>query len=181
MPAEDRPARARRIRSRQLDALTRPVERLLAGALVLIVAGTYVAVRYAHDLLPGDTDPRGHMLQIAAGVIVVLGAYFTAIGLTFNRAQRRIELLGKTVEQLANKDEATRISAVWVLEAIAYDAPLNHGEALMTGSLHRAIWWALATAKPPVSDELGDARLEVQRTLRWLDPKHFPDPDAQAD
>jgi hypothetical protein len=161
-----------RRRNPGLEALTRPPVPLALIGLVTFVVITILSVRYAGDLFPDDREARGHVLQIAAGVLVTLGVYFTALGLTFNRWQKRVELLGEAIDRLVANNEAVRIGAVWTLEHLAYDSPRSRGQAFRTLSVHRAISAALEAAGPG-SEAFTRAREEVQQTLAYLDPQHF--------
>jgi hypothetical protein len=153
-------------------ATLRPPDPALLAVLLTLLVITGVAVHFAHDLLPSDHEAPVHILQLAAAILVGQGLYFTALTLTFNRAQKRIELLGEAIDRLDAKDEAVRIGAVWTFEHIAYDAPRSGGQRARTLSVHRAISAALEATEPR-TDAFTRARDAVLDTLAYLDPRHF--------
>src|SRR5947209_14320651 len=96
-------------RSRWIGEAADPV---VAGSLLLLAAAAAVCVALANHIFHGDPEARSHVIQIAGGVVVLLGAYFTAQQLVVQRAQRRGEMLSKLLDQLASKDPATQIGAI---------------------------------------------------------------------
>lgn len=91
---------------------------LVLAALVVVTA---FAVTFPQDVFPGDKDARGHVIQVAAGFLVILGAYFTAVNIREARAQQAFDRLCRVIEQLGSGNEAVRIGAIRLLESIALE------------------------------------------------------------
>jgi len=49
--------------------------------LLLLIGIAAYGVINADSVFPGDKDARAHVIQAAAGFLVILGAYFTAVNL----------------------------------------------------------------------------------------------------
>jgi len=94
-----------------------------ATALLVFVAATLVAVAFPGLVFPRDHSARTHVLQVAAGILVVVGAYFSAVTLREARAHRHAERLIRIVEQLGNGSTAVRVAAVRLLQSIAFEEP----------------------------------------------------------
>jgi hypothetical protein len=141
--------------------------------LTALVAVTTLAVIFPEDVFSGDRDARGHVLQVAAGLLVILGAYFTAVNIREARAQQAFDRLCKVIEQLGSSSEAVRVGAVKLLESIALeklDLPSgNSGEVML--ARHGAIREALACVAQE-STELSSSAL-ARQVLRDLDARRF--------
>jgi hypothetical protein len=90
---------------------------LLTG--LVVVAG--LAVAFPGEVFPEDEDARSHVIQLAAGMLVILGAWFTAVNIREVRAHQAFERLQKVIEQLGDGDEAVRIGAIRLLQSIALE------------------------------------------------------------
>ncbi len=89
--------------------------------LTALVAVATFGVLFPEDVFPGDDDARAHVIQVAAGLLVILGAYFTAVNIREVRAQQAFDRLCKVIEQLGNGSEAVRLGSIRLLESIALE------------------------------------------------------------
>jgi len=89
--------------------------------LAALVAASVLGIAFPHAIFPGDRDARGHVIQAAAGCLVILGAYFTAVNIREARAHQAAERLGRTIDQLGSGDEAVRVAAVKLLQSMALE------------------------------------------------------------
>jgi len=104
--------------------------------LSALVAVTVAGVALPHVVFPRDRDARSHVIQVAGGLLVVLGAYFTAVNIREVRAQQAFERLCKVIEQLGDPSEHVRIGSVRLRESIALeDLDLTSGSM---GDVRRA-------------------------------------------
>lgn len=158
---------------------------LLAGAadplilLVLVGLGLLAALgtAFAGQVFPDDHDARGHVIQIAAGVLVLLGAYFTAVTVREARAQQAFERLQKTIDQLGSNSEAVRIGAIRPLEGIAWeklDLPNSSSAAAVTASRPLAVWDVLSAV---ANEPAGTAPALARAVLDDLKDHGFSAPD----
>jgi hypothetical protein len=90
-------------------------------AMIGLVAATAAGLVFAHDVFPGDDNARGYVIQLAAGMLVILGAYFTAVNIREARAQQAFDRLCRAIEQLGSDSEPVRVGAVRLLESIALE------------------------------------------------------------
>jgi len=76
-------------------------------------------------------DFRGHLLQAFAGLVLIVGAYFTARTFALNREGQITERFTRAVEQLANDEQLdVRLGGIYALERIARDSA-THYEPVM--------------------------------------------------
>jgi hypothetical protein len=90
-------------------------------ALVGLVLVTTVALIFPDTVFSGDEDPRTHVIQVAAGLLVILGAYFTAVNIREVRAHQSFERLNLAIGQLESDSQAVRIGAIRLLESVALE------------------------------------------------------------
>lgn len=88
--------------------------------LALVVVAT-AGVILAGDVFPGDKDARTHVIQVATGLLVILGAYFTAVNIREVRAQRSFEQLCAVIDQLGSQSESVRVGAIRLLQSLAHE------------------------------------------------------------
>jgi hypothetical protein len=119
--------------------------------LVALVVVATVGVVFPEDVFPGDEDARSHVIQVAAGFLVILGAYFTAVNIREARAQHAFDRLCKVIEQLGSESEAVRIGAIRLLESIALEKLDLPGGS--TGRVMRARNDAIVEALGSVAQE----------------------------
>lgn len=91
---------------------------LMLAGLVLLTA---LALAFPDEVFSGDKDARTHVIQVAAGLLVILGAYFTSVNIREVRAHQSFERLHKVIGQLESESEAVRIGAIRLLESIALE------------------------------------------------------------
>jgi len=119
--------------------------------LMTLVAVAALGVAFPDDVFPGDDDARAHVIQVAAGLLVILGAYFTAVNIREARAHQAFDRLCRVIEQLGNGNEAVRVGAVKLLESIALEKlDLPSGSA---GEAMRARRNAIREALRAVAEE----------------------------
>ncbi len=139
--------------------------------LIGLVAATVVALVFAREVFPDDDDARGHVIQLATGMLVILGAYFTAVNIREVRAQQTFDRLCRVIEQLGSDSEPVRVGAIRLLESIALEKlDLPAGSA---GSALEARHVAVREALASVAAERGERpSVELaQRVLGELDAR----------
>jgi hypothetical protein len=122
--------------------------------LAALVLATLFAVSFPGEVFPEDDDARTHVIQLAAGALVILGAYFTAVNIREARAQQAFERLCRVIDQLGSETEAVRLGALRMLESIALeelDLPGGSTEAVLDAR-RRAIGEALAAVARDSAD-----------------------------
>jgi hypothetical protein len=131
--------------------------------IIAIVSG--VAFALAGDVFfQHDKDARSHVIQLAGGVIILFGAYFTARQLMNAQTQKYAERLSSTLEQLGSARMSVRISAIRLLQGMLLE---SHGLARdKSGRYIEAAW------KAAIRDALR-AFAEAE------DPEHVNDPDRR--
>lgn len=134
------------------------VDPVIAGILWLVLMLGIVGVALAGSVLfPHDKDARSHVIQLAGGVLLVLGAYFTVRNLMASQAQQYAERLRTTIAELDKSSPAVQRAAVNLLEAMAYEnsgLPGNSEGKKVDGIRKNAIYVALkAFADTPDRDE----------------------------
>jgi hypothetical protein len=127
-PSGGRPAMAGPgLKARLFDLSSRiPLVRETADPWIFLVlsvlfVATAFAVVFPEDVFAGDRDARSHVIQVAAGLLVVLGAYFTAVNIRESRNQQAFDRLCRVIDQLGVESEAVRVGAVRLLESIALE------------------------------------------------------------
>jgi hypothetical protein len=119
--------------------------------LTALVAVATFGVLFPEDVFPGDSDARAHVIQVAAGLLVILGAYFTAVNIREVRAQQAFDRLCKVIEQLGSGSEAVRLGSIRLLESIALEKlDLPSGSA---GEMMRARRDAIREALASIAGE----------------------------
>jgi hypothetical protein len=123
---------------------------VIAGMLSMFAALVAIALVFATKLFPGDEDAHGHVLQVATGVVLLLGFYFAAINLRTARAQHYSDRLLRVFDQVNSSSPAIRLGAIRLLEGMAVEepeAPMDAASRLAADARRRAIrqvLWALA-------------------------------------
>jgi hypothetical protein len=77
-------------------------------------------------------DARASVLQLVAGLVVLGGAYLTARTLRLSRAGHLSDRFSNAVEQLGHDERQVRVGAIYALERIMGDAPLEQRAVLET-------------------------------------------------
>jgi hypothetical protein len=148
--------------SERLPLIGRAADPFVAAALGLVVVLTLVFVAIPGQVFPEDHNARGHILQLAGGLIVVGGAYFAAVNLRSTRASQLADRLRATLGDLGSDSEAVRVGAIQLLEGMANEDPNlpkdTAGRAAVQAQ-RRAIYAALAA----MVEEGGAASAEAAR------------------
>lgn len=135
--------------------------------LLLVGLATYGVIN-ADSVFPGDKDARAHVIQVAAGFLVILGAYFTAVNLREARAHQAFDRLCRAVDQLGSESDAVRVGAVHLLESLALerlDLPTGSAGEVMQAK-RSAIFEALeALAGDPAAGRSGEQARQVLHRL----------------
>jgi hypothetical protein len=132
--------------------------------LLLLVGLATFGVLDPNSVFPGDDDARAHVIQVAAGFLVILGAYFTAVNLREVRAHQAFDRLCRAVDQLGSESDAVRIGAVHLLESLALerlDLPTGSAGEVMRAK-KSAIFDALEVlADDPAAGSSGERARQV--------------------
>lgn len=140
-------------------------------ATLAVTAG--LATAFAGEVFPHDKDARGHVIQLAAGLLVLLGAYFTAVNIRETRAHQAFERLHKVLEQLGSPSEPVRLGAISLLESIAVerlDLPSGSATEEVTAARNHAVVTALQAV---AAEEEGAPGESARATLRRLQAYGF--------
>jgi hypothetical protein len=73
-----------------------------------------------------ESDLRGHLLQAFGGLVLIVGAVYTARTFALNREGQITERFTRAVEQLANEQLDIRLGGIYALERIAHDSKSHH-------------------------------------------------------
>lgn len=122
--------------------------------LAILVVAVGFGVAFPDAVFPGDEDARTHMLQVGAGVLVIFGAYFTAVNIRQARSDQAFDRLHKVIDQLGSDSEAVRAGAIRLLQSILLEKmDLPSGTA---GEAMAARRKAVEDALSAVADEAGE-------------------------
>ena len=98
---------------------------LLAGILIFVVAPLFAQS-------PADVgDARTSAIQLIAGVVVAVGALFTARTYRLNRTGQITERFTKAIGQLGDDKVEIRLGGIYALEQIAKEPGSNHHPQIM--------------------------------------------------
>lgn len=109
--------------SKRIPVVGETVDPWIFLLLLGLAGSTTVGVMFAGEVFPNEPekDARSHVIQLAAGLIVLLGAYFTAVNIREARAQQAFDRLSKVIDQLASESDAVRMGAIRLLEGLAME------------------------------------------------------------
>ena len=107
--------------SNRIPLVREATDPMMFLVLATLVVATGFAVFFAEDVFPGDEDARSHVLQLAGGLLIVLGGYFTSVSLREIRAQQAFDRLCRVIEQLGSDSEAVRVGAIKLLEGLTLE------------------------------------------------------------
>ena len=120
---------------------SRPVALVRAAAVLIVVAGCVIAaVKFGADWL-ADTDriddpakkaeevgrARTAVLAVFAGLLALVGAYYTHRNFGLNRQGQVTERFTRAVDQLGNASYDVRTGAIYALERLARESREDHG------------------------------------------------------
>jgi hypothetical protein len=157
--------------SERIPLLGGAADPFMATVLGVFICVTLVAVEMPDRVFPGDRDARTHVLQLASGLLVVGGFYFVAVTLRSTRAMQHADRLVTTIALLGSADDATRIAAIRLLEAMAHpnpNVPKDNASRAMAAAQRDAIVDALRfaaneQARPLTASAAREAITAVQR------------------
>jgi uncharacterized protein YjbI with pentapeptide repeats len=151
----------------------------------------------AADELKAQNDVRTTLLQALAGVVLVLGAYFTYRQVMLSRAQLQIaqqeqitERFTRAIDQLGHTGPDVRLGGIYALERIARDSPADRatiGEVLTAFVRTHASWPAQPADQQDVTapiDEVPELQVrapDVQACLTVLGRGGFAPPAEGQD
>ena len=70
---------------------------------------------------------RTALFALLAGVIAVIGAFYTAQTFALNRRGQITERFGRAIEHLGDETAAVRLGGIYALERIAHESAEEHG------------------------------------------------------
>jgi hypothetical protein len=129
---------------------------IVAAVLGLLVVLAIVGISIPGEIFPHDNAARSHILQLAGGLILVLGAYYTSVNLRELRAHQYLDRLAKNIELLGAPNQAVRMGSIRLLQGIALERPALPVDSTTAGAAsarRHAIREALETVS-----EADDAR-----------------------
>lgn len=134
----------------------------------MLVILTMVAIALPTTVFPHDHDGRTHVLQIAGGLLVVLGVYYTSIALRDRRAHEYLERLATCIGQLDSACKATRVGAVRLIQGIALETPVLPSDSTTEGALaarRSAIWDVLCEFSRDPDMDVAELATRVREEL----------------
>ena len=145
--------------------LADPIVASVLGTLVII---TIVAIALPSAVFPRDHDGRTHVLQIAGGLLVVFGVYYTSIAVRDRRAHEYLERLAACIGQLDSTCKATRVGAVRLIQGIALETPVLPSDSTTEGALtarRDAIWDVLCELSRDPDEDVAELATRVREEL----------------
>jgi Pentapeptide repeats (8 copies) len=111
---------------------------LAAGAVAVFVLPAHLAPRSAFttagDAIRAQNDARGVMVQVAGGLVLLLGAYVTwrqlkaaQDQLTIAQESQLTQRFAQAVDQLGSEQIVVRIGGIYALERVARNSPADAG------------------------------------------------------
>jgi Pentapeptide repeats (8 copies) len=115
-------------------------------------------------------DARASVLQLVAGLVVLGGAYLTARTLRLSRAGHLSDRFSKAAEQLGHDRPQTRVGAIYALERIMRDAPLEQRAVLETlvGFLRETRALGQGHGSTPANDDPAAPPADAAAALRVI-------------
>ena len=105
---------------------------IVAGVLGVLVLLTIAGVALPGQVFPHDHEARSHVMQIAAGLVVVFGAYYAAVNIREVRGQKYLERLSNVIDQVGSSQPAVRLGGIRLLQSIALERPLLPSDSMTT-------------------------------------------------
>ncbi len=141
---------------------------VMTTVLGLVIGLTIVGVCTPHTFFPHDRNARTEVLQLAGGLLVVLGAYYTVLGITHRRAHEYLERLSKLIEQLGSPSQAVRLGTIRLLQSTAHEQPRfprDSNTAQASAARQAAILDALAELSSEDESSVAHLAREVREEL----------------
>ncbi|HEX6347034.1 pentapeptide repeat-containing protein [Umezawaea sp.] len=132
------------------------------------VAGAEVRVQLQQAQGQLQNNVRSALLQLTAGLLVVIGAAATWWQVQVNREGQLTDRLTRAVEQIGSANADVRIGGIYALKRIAENSPADRDTV-------QFILGAFIRNNSPRGDDAGDGELPEER--RWLLVDH---PDIQT-
>ena len=103
-------------------------------------------------------------MQLLAGVVLGIGAVYTARTLALNREGQITERFSRAVDQLGHKDPSVQLGGIYALERIARDSARDHGPIMeiLTAYVRVHSPWPAQHALP------GGLRAEIRAAMTVL-------------
>lgn len=96
---------------------------VVATALGLLVVVAIVGISIPSTIFPHDRTARSHVLQLAGGLLVVFGVYYTALTIRDRRSHEYLERVATLIAQLASPSPAVQIGTIRLLQNAALEKP----------------------------------------------------------
>lgn len=151
---------------------------IIATVLLAIMAVTAGALLLSSQIFPHDHEARSHVIQIAGGLVLILGLYYASVTVRELRAQQYLERLSTLISQLASTNEAVRAGTLRLLQSAALERPTLPSDSTTEGAAQarrRAIWEAVTLVS---KEGDSDASALAAAICRELTAQGFPQSDA---
>jgi hypothetical protein len=132
--------------SNRIPLLREAADPVIATVLWTLLIATAGAVALPGEIFPHDHDARTHVLQIAGGLLLVLGAYATSIALRDRRATEYLTRLADAIGKLDSSTLPARAGTIRLVQSLALERPTLPSDSTTEGALsarRAAIWDAL--------------------------------------
>jgi hypothetical protein len=146
---------------------------IVFSVLALFVVVAIAAFALATTILPHDHNSRSHILQLAAGLLLVFGAYYTSLAIRERRAEQYLNRLTELISQLESSSDAVRIGAIGLIKSLALETPALPSDSttpVTREARAEAILGALDAVarenRPEVSPLAAEARADLVGKLR---------------
>lgn|SRR5271170_5140865 len=153
---------------------------IVATVLLAIIAVTAGALLLSSQIFPHDSEARSHVIQIAGGLVLILGLYYASVTVRELRAQQYLERLSTLIGQLSSTNEAVRVGTLRLLQSAALERPTLPSDSTTEGAAQarsRAIWEAITQVS---RENDSDAAVLAALICRELAAQGFPQPDASS-
>jgi hypothetical protein len=156
-------------RSNRIPLVREAADPVVATVLLLLLIATAYGIARPHDIFPHDHDARGHVLQVAGGLLVVLGAYATSIALRDRRAHEYLTRLGDAIGKLDPAVPPATAGAIRLLQGLALERPALPADSTTPAAVaarRAAIWDALEMIERGRDGDLASLAKKVRHELR---------------
>lgn len=96
---------------------------IVATVLGIVIVVTALGISFPGRIFPHDSAARSHVLQVAGGLVLIFGAYYTSVNLREVRAQQYLERLARIIEQTGNPSEPVRLGSIRLLQGALLEKP----------------------------------------------------------
>jgi hypothetical protein len=147
---------------------------VVGSALIALTVLTIIGVALPGKLFPHDPDARTHVLQLAGGLLVVIGVYWAAVNLRETRARQYFERLSAAIDQVGSESLAVQVGGIWLLKSLVLETPALPSDSSTKGAVearNRAVFDVLTV----VSESGGAAADLATRVLADLKRQKWPE------